>query len=725
MRRATLAVAVLMIAASPTLAGYIIVRVVLEGGSASSGGGMMGGPGGMDPPGTSLGPTPGGRGMPGSSQGPPPGSGGMSDGEMPGYGATSGVKGPADPARSVVVVIPYENDKLVREQLNKKYGWHPTENPGYYKFPVYHYGQKLQTALFVDSTTIQLYQDLIAVPGARKTRGTEINEKYEQWARGKTNVQALYDALILALQSGVIRDQRPTRDGGPPHDASHIAQELLDVAAAKKLTLPAEVQRFVKAWEPIHKAVKGSDTESPEAQNWKFRLDARSVRVEGHYAVISWDSQESEVSRRSRQLNDNFIAFYLWHATRGVSLPVPPKPLVVVLGDQGQRMHQLRRGLDGLPMQTDAFFAPDHNLLVLSPEPLDSVGQTFLRQNQQIFAKGFNRNTLLTGQIPQIDSTGQKGSMPDDVARAMTLATVEKLLLEESEVAAVSREGTQQLLFASGVLPRHVRLPNWLTNGALNTFTRPRGPAYTTQGDEDKPFMTVALTTGYGVPNYVLQRYFRDFDTHKELGDSPAKLLENVLTDAYFLGIKNGDDPDPIKRQPKKKKTTTAGGPQPPGGLGGLIGGALTGDDPDARGGGQQVTTYTEEEDPAVALRKKRERLTNKAQATAWALYYYLAWAKPDELKAYLAELDKLPRDLPIDGRTALATFVRVFDLAAADGTPDPTDMEKFANDWLGYVRTLPRAGFDLPVQMPEPKKADPNMGMGGMPFAPGGSPGP
>jgi hypothetical protein len=296
---------------------------------------------------------------------------------------------------------------------------------------------------------------------------------------------------------------------------------------------------------------------------------------------------------------------------------------------------------------------------------------------------------------------------------------------DEAEIAAVSREGTRQLLFAADVLPKHVRLPNWLVNGAVNTLSRPRGPAYTTEGEDDKGYMTVALTTGYGVPNYVLQRYLRDFDTHKELGTSQAKLLEHVLTDAYFLGVKDGDDPDPVTRKPKKPAATSGGpGGKKPIGTGGI---GPVGPVPPMPGGdmGPPVLTHTDEEDPAVALRKKRERLNNKAQATAWALYYYLALHKRNELNAYLAELNKLPRDLPIDGRTAMATFVRVFKLAGADGAADTAAMEKFASDWLGYIRTLPRAGFDVPLQIPEPPKKSPDdMGMGTVPPMPGVKPG-
>jgi hypothetical protein len=315
-------------------------------------------------------------------------------------------------------------------------------------------------------------------------------------------------------------------------------------------------------------------------------------------------------------------------------------------------------------------------------------------------------------------------------------------------------------MFATGVLPRHVTLPNWLSIGAANAFTRPRGPAFITQGEDDKPYMSVALANGFGTPNYVLHRYFIEMGDryHKELNDDPVKMLENVLTDAYFSGIKNGDDPDPAA--PKKpKKPAPAGNSTAPGpggsptypglspkmpgpggrpGMGGMVRpGAGIGPMMPGVGGSNpyaSATITTDEEDPAVTLRRKRARLSIKANATAWALYYYLSNARPDELKAYLAELNKLPRDLPIDGRTSREAFVRAFGLATKTGGPaDPARMKQLAKDWLAYIATVPPAGFDIPIEIPEPPKGNNTPGGpmspypkgSGSPSQPGGGVGP
>lgn len=724
MRRVLFAGAVLLtVAASPGLAGYIILRVVLDG----SGGAPTTGDSGTGPVGP--GPVGGGSGRPLGPGGPSPFNPG-SGGPM-GAGGSGAQVAEVDHTRSIVVVVPLETD-LAETVLDPKKAFSAEKNPKYRKFAVPLHGALLRANLFVDSTQIQLYDQLITVPGAKKTRLSQMRDKYLLWAKDKKDPQLLYDALVLALESGHIRETVLPKDGSPAKDAVTFAAELLAVAAEKKLPLPRDPQTFVTAWGAVSKAVLGPATLPSDGPEWQSRLDAKANRTEGHYTIVSWDSADAEIRRRSRQLNDHFIAFYLLHATRGVALPVPGKPLVAVLPEQAGDVRRLRTVLDALPGTSDAFYAADHGVLLLAPERLDDVGLTFVRQNQQTFAKGLNRDSILAGVLPdKLDATGKDGATkPDDVARLSTLGLIEKLMAEEAEVAAVSREGSRQLLFATGGLPAHVALPEWFANGSVNYFARPRGPLFVKVGDDEKPFMNVALSTGYGVPNYLLQRAMRDLDEHKELNADRAKILEHVLTDAYFTGLKDAIDPDPA---PPKKKVVPKGpvgpGPVGPGPMGpmpmGPGSGSLGPPGPMGAfpGGGQSGgPTATATEDPVVAQRKARQRLELKAQATAWSLYYFLARAKQSELNAYVAELNKLPRDLPVDGKTSFAAFVRAFKLSTApDGSADPALMKKLAAEWFEYATTIPPAGIDIPLVVPEPAK--PGTGTG--PMGPGGPMGP
>jgi hypothetical protein len=302
-------------------------------------------------------------------------------------------------------------------------------------------------------------------------------------------------------------------------------------------------------------------------------------------------------------------------------------------------------------------------------------------------------------------------------------------------------------------LPRFVELPDWLTHGSANFFTRPKDPAFTTNA-ENKWSMAVAMTTGYGGPNYTLQRYFRDLLEKKDLHPDRGQLLKNVLTDAYFRGLrdpKDATDPDPIK--PEGKAVAMAGGgsssgsamsPLGPGGgfLGSPFGGSMR--PPSAgsmrppsagsmrppsagsmrppsagsmrppvaggafggagleMGGGQPPTAVATggppEEHASIVLRKKRDRLSIKAHSTAWALYYYLAKNHPEKLQRFLDELAMLPRDLPLDGDTVLNVFCRAFGIEN-----NKESLTRFADAWIDYVRIVPSASVDVAIVEPKP----------------------
>ena len=157
-------------------------------------------------------------------------------------------------------------------------------------------------------------------------------------------------------------------------------------------------------------------------------------------------------------------------------------------------------------------------------------------------------------------------------------------------------------------------------------------------------------------------------------------------------------------------------GPPRGGGLGTGIPGGLMG--PPGMG---QKTESEEEEDPATILRKKRDKLSIKAQATAWALYYYLAKDQPDKLNRFINELSALPRDLPLDGDTVLNVFCRSMGIEN-----NKESLTRFANAWLDYIGSVPPASFDVALVEPKPSaNASGGNGLGsfGMPPGGGGNP--
>jgi hypothetical protein len=312
-------------------------------------------------------------------------------------------------------------------------------------------------------------------------------------------------------------------------------------------------------------------------------------------------------------------------------------------------------------------------------------------------------------------------------------------------------------------MPRFVELPEWLTHGSSNFFTRPKDPAFIADA-ENKWSMAVAMTTGYGGPNYTLQRYFRDLYEKKDLHPDRGQLLKNVLTDAYFRGLrdpKDATDPDPIK--PDAKAIAMAGGGastagsaiggggltfggggsggggygyggsmsrmQPPSsgsgmrppssgsgmrppGSSGLFGGAGM-----EMGGGRQqplAASGEPEEHESVILRRKRDKLSIKAHATAWALYYYLAKDHPEKLGRFLDELSALPRDLPLDGDTVVAVFCRSFGLENSKES-----LTRFANAWIDYIRVVPSVSFDIALVEPKLSSSPAGGPLGGLPGTP------
>jgi hypothetical protein len=520
------------------------------------------------------------------------------------------------------------------------------------------------------------------------------------------------------------------------------ADELLAFATEKAEGLPPEVNAFAQAYKAVQGGIKSPAPNPNSAEQWRLRLQAQGVSPQMHYSLIYWDATDNEVKRRAAMLEENFKGFFLWHATRGIALPIPDAPLIAVLPKSGGDVFRFARALD-VPnrMPADGFYSVEHDLLFLSPERLDDLGYSYSRQAQQVYQAGMGRDLLLRGEGPKLHINELNGAKkPEVVARMQTTALIDRLVEDAATQSAISREGTRQLLYVTGRLPRFVELPEWLAHGTANFFTRAKDPAFIAEPD-NKWSMAVAMTTGYGGPNFNLQRYFKDLVDKKDLHPDRGQLLKNVLTDAYFRGLrdpKDAVDPDPLKPDakavamagrgssastPRQPPTGGMSGypgsygygrggmqrPPSPGGSGGGLSGDSLGGPPSLGGNTASTPGEPPEEHESVILRKKRDRLSIKAHATAWALYYYLAKDHPDKLKHLLDELAALPRDLPLDGDTVVAIFCRSVGI---DNNKEA--LTRFANGWLDYIRSVPAASIDVAV-------VEPKAGSGGAPVGPGG----
>ncbi|MGL4419546.1 MAG: hypothetical protein ACRCZF_02670, partial [Gemmataceae bacterium] len=383
------------------------------------------------------------------------------------------------------------------------------------------------------------------------------------------------------------------------------------------------------------------------------------------------------------------------------------------------------------------FYSPTQDLLILSPERLDANSSSFNRMAQSQYQIGWNREDLLKGKFP-------KGRAPVEIARMMTLALVDKTLEEEGDHAAISREGSRQLYLASGIVPRNVMLPFWLEDGLASFFHKPKGPVYT-RASNGTPLMTVGLTAGYGSPNFVQHRIFKDLVTSKELNPAPDTLLRNVILDKYFEAVREGEDIDPPPVPANRSASNTpsgpsVGGPQgnpmapPPAGPRMSAPGAPGAPDAPPPGGGLDDNGPRGSEgglgrpndngdDADAAKRRLKMKLERKSHATAWALTYYLNRYKLPGMIKFHAEIKRMPRDLRLNEDLVLMTFCRCFNLTNPERTQiDKAAFQQFAIAWLDTMRNAPPYGLDIAL---DSVTADPGAGGGGpggnIPGAPGG----
>jgi len=625
-----------------------------------------------------------------------------------------------DPTRSVVVVVPY---KQIRDRyLYEKFKFHPTRNPAM-KGLNSEYGQAL---LYADKNFIQLYP---LKPGFYLP--ADLRSRMAKWELTH-NLQQGLDLVTDALSYGLV------------DEAYKISEKLATAVAGWKTSIPKAVESFVTAYNKLKVTTAESATDSGDATRWQTLLGAAAVEQGTHYTLVHWGDQSvsrESTDRKLKLLESNYKAFYLWHALAGVVLNVPEKKLVVILADKSTDMTRLREALDGSPIVSDAFYSANHNVVVMSPERLDETGRSFAKFAQARYQAGWNRDDLLLGKYPEL-KPNESGT---DVAMISTIALVDKLVDEEAAVGMVTREANRQLYSSSGVLPQHVVLPEWIDNGVGSLLHKPKGPAYTTQ--QNRTVMTVGLAAGYGSPNYVLVRQFRELLATRELNPSPDELLRNTLLDRYFDAARDLSDIDPKPKAANDGSTGLTGsgggtsigpGPQPGAGSIGPVPGTSSAGPRPGPGGGDQPPQFGEgggtgigfqpsgnQWDLAAAARKLKTKLTTKSQVTAWALTFYLAKKKMPAMLSFFAELNKMPRDLRLDREMVLVAFCTKFQLMNAidPTTIDQAAFKRFAQDWVDFMKAYAAWGIDIPL---DATNTDPNQGNGTGNFNnPGSSAGP
>jgi hypothetical protein len=285
----------------------------------------------------------------------------------------------------------------------------------------------------------------------------------------------------------------------------------------------------LKAYKQVRDGLENKPTKDDSAMAWKQRYELKSTSSD-HY-VLLYDMQTTTappdaISRLDR-LEKNYQQFFYWFALRGKTPPMPDRRLIAFLVESPVEFQKYYAACDKVLMAADGFFVRRDNIIVLSTERLDEQAVTFNAHIKSLFQAGWNPKNLLKGIRPA-------GKLVEEVDYAQTMALVQKVLQEEAEVAAVSHEGTRQLLAATGLLPRTVSLPEWVQYGLPSVWDTCK---------YDPVLRTGAFWQGFGLPSWTHIAHYKVMEVNKEL-PAPEQALSAVLTDLDFRLARFLRDPE-------------------------------------------------------------------------------------------------------------------------------------------------------------------------------------
>lgn len=610
MKRWFTAVAILLFgAASFSSADYVLIRAILGGAQGDPNHpSASGGPTAPGAPGSPRGP--GGPGAP-----PPPGGGGP---RGPGGGPSAPMPPGGDPTLGTL------------NQLGA--------------------GQTIDTAALA-------VQAVVHVKHKSGQPLSYVSHKWSQAPNGTTrlfndgsslisvilpiqSLHARFEAKKLSANRGGKEKQLEAAEWALEHGLNDDFAALMDgFVAQKEHENSANSQAFrdaVKAYMEVKAALEKPIDNETRANYWSGRLNARMEKSK-HYAVVytSGVNNPPEVQSRLAALENHMRSFYYWFALKGRALPMPKDKLVAVMLNDPKEFRRQRAVLEDEPLVTDGFFSHRDNICVFSSQRIDGPWEVFERQVSPLWSGGaYDRSALLEGTARR-KIAGPYATEAGQFARMMTLALLERALEEEAERAAVTHEGTRQLMVATNLIPRTVIPPNWAEFGTAAAFETPKGPF-----PEAPIGAAVAIYPGVMGPSWAYLRWFKKHVDADQKG-TQAAFLKDVITDRFFNRV---------------------------------------------------IATTS----PQGGVSHNQESLL-RARSSAWALGYYLMKFRLPGMIRYFQELSAMPRDLELDDKALLACFARAFDVANAtrDGI-DPAKFEQLAKDWISAVKGLPTPGAEF-----------------------------
>jgi len=257
------------------------------------------------------------------------------------------------------------------------------------------------------------------------------------------------------------------------------------------------------------------------AYYWQNKLGNYKLKVDSeypHYVLLhspstSGSADSPDVASRMKRLEENYRAFYYWFVLKGKVQSVPDYRLVAILVNKPEEYQENHKSFDNIPTADDGFYARRENLAFFSATPLDEGYEALDKSMSNLWKEGWTRKDLLDGKTkspPNTDSV--------TIVRNQVMTLLLQALESESELAAVSHEGTMQLLSVTGAIPRTVSTPEWVRFGTASFFETPK----------------TSWWQGTGAPSQLYLKKFKKWEETKKLDNPPETALKKVITDEYF-----------------------------------------------------------------------------------------------------------------------------------------------------------------------------------------------
>lgn len=297
----------------------------------------------------------------------------------------------------------------------------------------------------------------------------------------------------------------------------HNAMAILAKVDAKH---PAAVN-YARVQAELKKTPGGDD---PATQGIVNDLKGEQYKVVtsegGHYGLLTKSDgpqHQAALKRRLARFEEAFETFFYWFALQeGAPQPtVPNHRLYAVVVDAKEDFQRLHADWGSQPMVADGFTPRRNNLIIVAARRLDENFTTFDKNAQVLLGNvKIHRDDLVSGAVwDRPDAKGNIAAM----SGIQVIALMQKALEEEGEKASISHEAARQLLYATGMLPRLVNVPEWAQFGVASFFDTPHG----------------ALYSGVGLPSWSNLVAFKYFRKSNKLGTKSETLIRTI-SDRYF-----------------------------------------------------------------------------------------------------------------------------------------------------------------------------------------------